>query len=192
MKENEEQLKIDFTNKSEDISDILDMCTSYILKKTAGDLGSIVLSKVKWVLTELLTNAIKHSATSTSTILVSINNDEIILQKYDSGAPMQFHNSSLNQTISWPITNKLYNTSHTIYSSSTEILIAHIVSDGSIKFLVQEIEQEDVRDSILANMSEHFGLLIITKSSTEFSYVYSSDEKMNLFKSIFKREIHSY
>lgn len=189
MKENEEQLRIDFSNKSEDISDILDMCTSYIIKKTAGDLGSVVLSKVKWVLTELLTNAIKHSETSTSTILVSINNEEIILQKQDSGAPMQFYDSSLNQTISWPITNKLYDTSHIIYTSSTETLIAHIVSDGSIRFLIEEIEP-DVRESILTDMSEHFGLLIITKSSTEFSYVYSSDKKMNLFKSVFKREIH--
>ncbi|QJD94570.1 hypothetical protein HH214_01110 [Mucilaginibacter robiniae] len=122
--------------------------------------------KVKYIVTELLTNALKHSVAAQSSIHLSVNNGYLHIHKADEGAPL-------------PILLKL-----AVTKTGQPILVGQDVlyrlygiqeEKNRIKFIGEELECIiDVNQ-----VTEHFGLQIITRMADEFIYQY--DEPTNLF-----------
>jgi anti-sigma regulatory factor (Ser/Thr protein kinase) len=61
-------------------------------------------------------------------------------------------------------------------------MYAVVESDTQIRFVCEEENGDEVLD--VTNLMEHFGLLIITKSSDTFTYEYDVDTGLNTFSVI--------
>jgi anti-sigma regulatory factor (Ser/Thr protein kinase) len=180
MNVKQEQTKIIFNNNIEDISGVLNTSTSYILSKTNFPKESIFLSKIKWVLTELLTNAVKHCGAESTVLIIKILEEEIIFEKIDSGTPMHLYLQREDKIITYPYYNSAGNSKVLVYANQTDALIAHIQADKSILFYNTEIESTAGGES-LSDVSEHFGLMIIAKCTDRFSYSFTEKDKTNRF-----------
>lgn len=127
---------------------------------------SEVLFKSKFILTELITNAIKHVAHH-SNLTVEINDHCLLLIKTDDGDEIKLHNDvAEHHTGGKVITSDVI---HTLY-------VKH--ENNQAHFYCEENNDGLTLDS---DFPEHFGLLIITKSSDEFYYTHNTQTKINTF-----------
>lgn len=127
-----------------------------------------LLFKSKIILTELLTNALKHSFSRYTLIDITVDDNSIVITKTDNGIPVSligFANSSESRI---PITHDIL---HTLYA----------IPEGknAIRFGCEESTLEDL-DGI-DQIIEHFGLIIITKAADTFIYHYCEQSKANKF-----------
>lgn len=129
-----------------------------------------VLFKAKYILTELLTNAIKHSGTNSSFFDIDIENKALRINKTDTGRPLKF--ALLNE--------QTYPYSTCIAGDAMHVLYASCLQPGVIKFFAKENTDDTEFD--INNIFEHFGLLIITKSSDDFRYFYEAQTGLNHFE----------
>ncbi|RVU02713.1 hypothetical protein EOD41_01875 [Mucilaginibacter limnophilus] len=126
-----------------------------------------ILFRVKSVVTELFTNACKHSGTETVKLTVDINDDYISITKIDDGHPFNrellVHPEGEKKLLAYDVMHNLY---------------ALTDGENTIKFIAEESdnEQPDIN-----NITEHFGLLIITKCANEFLYHYDRLTGQNVF-----------
>lgn len=133
-----------------------------------------VLFKAKYVLTELLTNAIKHSGTNSSFFDIDIENQALRINKTDTGQPLKF---ALPNEQTYPYSTR-------IAGDAMHVLYASCLQPGTIKFFAKE--NTDDAEFDINNIFEHFGLLIITKSSDDFKYFYEAKTGLNRFETTIK------
>jgi len=124
----------------------------------------------KVVLTELLTNSIKHSGSSDTLITIEARNSSLLITKTDTGNPLSLIDNDLSSTKK-PITNDIL---HTLYAVSER--------NDHLHFVCEENKMEDIL--AIDDIVEHFGLLIITKAADNFTYSYDHSTKSNIFKVI--------
>jgi anti-sigma regulatory factor (Ser/Thr protein kinase) len=125
--------------------------------------------KLKVVITELLNNAVKHAGNSETAIHVHIDHENIKIEKTDFGNP--FNPNGLFKKATGQKAQLSQDALHRIY--------AVIESENFARFICEEIDNEELLD--VNNLSEHFGLLIITKSADEFTYKYDPSSGLNTF-----------
>ena len=125
--------------------------------------------KAKVIITELLTNSLKHSGTGSTLIDVVINRNKLEIIKIDFGAPLVLTHT----TRKLPITNDVL---HTLYAIQK--------TQNKIQFICEENNLDDVM--AIDDIVEHFGLLIITKAADNFTYIYEPEAKANKFKATLK------
>lgn len=129
-----------------------------------------LLFKSQTILTELLTNAIKHSGSNYTSISIEAEETTINLIKIDSGDPPQFLNCT---ALKYP------GAAIILSKDPFHILQAIATEEGAIRFIhtdVQPAEQTDIN-----SLSEHFGLLMIAKSAQHFQYHHRAEEGLNIF-----------
>lgn len=134
---------------------------------TAGAGVNGLLFKSKFVLTELLTNAIKHANTDEVTLNIEITESLVRFIKTDHGTPMNFpkvESESFKNAII--ITADIM---HTLYA---------VKQNGKLYFHCHENSDTVIT---MNGFPEHFGLLIITKAADEFYYLYNEQNKVNTF-----------
>lgn len=128
--------------------------------------------KSQFIITELLTNAIKHAGDTEIAFRVFISDECITIEKHDNGNPFspKSHPLLLNNNAGFKgqISKDAI---HTIY--------AIVESKNVVRFVCEE---NDYTTSDLNAIGEHFGLLIITKSAESFTYRYDKELKLNTFK----------
>ncbi|MBE9586354.1 hypothetical protein IM792_18015 [Mucilaginibacter sp. JRF] len=123
--------------------------------------------KVKSIITELLTNGFKHSRTSTVNLVIDIDKHSLSIQKYDSELPVTFGSSDINdgkKLLSYDIMCRLFANYRSVYD---------------VSFIIEDCHDDELPE--IDNLTEHFGLLIITKCADEFNYYYDQQNKVNLF-----------
>lgn len=127
-----------------------------------------LLFKSKFILTELLTNAIKHANTHEVTLNIEFTDKFVKFEKQDFGKPLILPH----------IKNKQFEDALIVTADVMHTLYA-VDKDGVAYFYCHE----NASPSIDADndFPEHFGLLIITKAADEFSYHYDSANKINTF-----------
>lgn len=180
MKEKEESFKLIFTNKIEDISGTLNTCISYIQTNADFPGESLILQKIKWVLTELLTNAVKHSGTSSTILTIKVLEEEIIFIKEDIGNPVSLYLPEEGKHLTYPFNHHISSKKVLIYGNQTDALMAHIQPDNSIIFINSEVELPE-SEELLSDISEHFGLMIIAKCTDHFTYTFTESDRTNRF-----------
>ncbi len=127
-----------------------------------------LLFKSKFILTELLTNAIKHANTHEVKLNIEIKDGMVKFEKKDHGNPLilpevkndQFENAII-------VTADVM---HTLYAVEKDGVAYFYCHENTVPFIDTEND-----------FPEHFGLLIITKATDEFSYHYDSETNLNTF-----------
>lgn len=165
----------EFLNSRNSFTSLLDEMLSHIAGALppSADRES-VLFKSKYILTELLTNAIKHSFTKNTLFKIDIENNVLKLVKTDNGSPLSLILHA----------NNAYPHEEIVTADAIHVLYAQYQNLSCIKFFVKENMDEGALD--INNIMEHFGLLIITKSSDEFYYHYDPKLALNRFEAIIK------
>jgi anti-sigma regulatory factor (Ser/Thr protein kinase) len=128
-----------------------------------------IMFRCKIIITELLTNAIKHAGKATTSFNIKADSKSLIIAKTDKGKPMY-----LLDTKRQAGENKLL-----VSSDALNSLYAIWENDDRIRF-----ESGDgLEDEFLSveQIMEHFGMLIITRSSDEFTYTYDKKSRLNTF-----------
>ncbi|MHB8206927.1 hypothetical protein [Mucilaginibacter sp.] len=128
-----------------------------------------LLFKSKIIVTELLTNSLKHAGVNSTIIDLKISGHDISILKVDFGNSLSLIQKNYSVNTKIPISNDIL---HTLY--------AIIDSGKNINFFCDEINMDDIL--AVENIVEHFGLLIITKAADKFTYHYNVQTKENIFE----------
>jgi hypothetical protein len=127
-----------------------------------------LLFKSKFILTELLTNAIKHANTHEVKLNIEIKDGLVRFEKQDYGNPLILPKVKNNQFENAIIVTA--DVMHTLY----------VVEKGDTAYFYCHENTAPLIDTE-SDFPEHFGLLIITKAADEFSYQYNSENNLNKF-----------
>jgi two-component sensor histidine kinase len=166
--------QFDFSGSHEALTPLLKQILNYI----NGQLPALaknddVFFRYKIIITELLTNAIKHSGGEHTVIGIQINEDALVITKADYGKKFDLLDAGDKISASPEGLRK------TICSDPVHVLYAVWESRHKIHFECKENDMADPWD--INDMMEHFGLLIITKSADTFFYTYDERTGANLF-----------
>jgi hypothetical protein len=161
--------QFEFINTNNNLTSSLKEMLEFINDHLVENVPAIsLLFKAKIILTELLTNAVKHSFSRCALISISIADNNISLSKTDYGMPLSLIAYANMGEPRIPITNDIL---HTLYAIPE--------GDNTIRFACEESTMDDL--VAIERIVEHFGLIIITKASDRFVYKYSEDSKANVF-----------
>ncbi|SKB72585.1 sensor histidine kinase [Dyadobacter psychrophilus] len=186
----QDRIRIHFTSNREEIPGIINTCLEHVVQRTKTSPSSPdTFSKVKWVITELLTNAVKHSGTGYCTLIIKVDNDTLTIEKQDEGNPLSLREQATGNVFRWPIESLSGKLEFQIYHNGIDSLFVTSEHSNCAKFHIEELEGVEM-PGLLIDTSEHFGLLIMTKASDEFYYEYDPATKVNRFVSLFNLKNH--
>jgi hypothetical protein len=134
-----------------------------------------ILFRCKAVITELLTNAIKHAGDGGTRFDVESDGAKLIICKMDTGMPMYLINAGNNSSAENTDEKK-----RLISADPLSSLYANWESENQIRFTSEEGSLDDFL--AVEQLAEHFGILIITNSSDEFIYTYDKHTGENIFR----------
>lgn len=184
MREDSDQITIVFNSNREGIPGTLNLCLNHIRQKISGPpLDEDIMAKIKWVIMELLTNAVKHSGERESVLKITLTTDAVILQKEDYGKPLTLLGQDKKKII-WPLEDMVRPLDFPIYHNGMDSLCVRTDESGRAIFFIEELVELEM-PALLSDTSEHFGLLIMTKASDEFAYEHEPDTGLNRFISTF-------
>jgi anti-sigma regulatory factor (Ser/Thr protein kinase) len=159
--------QFNFDNRTSSLTPLTQQVVNYLSCQLSPQQAAPgVLFKAKFIVTELLTNALKHSAVSNAKLDVVIKDTSLEIIKTDTGQPLPLAtNGSLTPGSKTAISQDFM---HQLYALQ--------MPSGEVRFSCEEtvFDTPDV-----SQINEHFGLLIITKTADEFVYWY--DEPVNVF-----------
>lgn len=183
MKEESGKINIAFKCDREEIPGIVNLCLDHIRKEThVKPVGMLTLAKLKWIITELLTNAVKHSGMEECLLTFEHDTEQLVLEKEDTGKPLMLLENNSGKVITWPLPALSEPLEFQIYHNGTDSLKVRSLEPDSAAFFVEQLEDVEM-PGLLIDTSEHFGLLILTKASDEFTYTYDPIQKVNRFRS---------
>ncbi|GGH80100.1 hypothetical protein HNQ91_004925 [Filimonas zeae] len=141
--------------------------------------ADVVLFKLRVIVSELLTNTIKHTQESATTLLrVTITSDGMQLIRQDDCAPMHFPANDKRPSLVWPIPAEHCNHRYTVYEDDLNALSLSINDTGTASFYAWQNPDALIN---IPSLNEHFGLLMIALSTQAFTYEYQPATKANIF-----------
>ena len=162
--------QFEFVNTGYSISTDIKRIIGFIESELSSNFSADELFfKAKIIVTELLTNSLKHSGISNTVIVINITDYLLTISKTDFGTPLNLITKYHSTNIKIPITNDIL---HTLY--------AVIDNEKHVTFFCDENNMADIL--AIDNIVEHFGLLIITKSADRFTYHFNEHTKENIFE----------
>ncbi len=126
-----------------------------------------LIFRSKYILTELITNALKHSDASAAYLNLVITDNKVTFIKTDDGNKLTIPTAYDEYKAGYIVTNDIM---HTLYA----------IDKGDRMFFYCQDNDEPILD-IVNDLPEHFGLLIITKASDEFYYSHHAATNLNTF-----------
>jgi len=174
-----------FHNATENLNSVLTSCLNYIdEKKEVLPVPVTIHPHIKWTITELLLNGTKHAGTAESNLTLKLTAENLVIKKEDSGNPLRLKVNEQPEELVWPLKDSLLQQEFEIYHNGMDSLRVFTENRDTAVFRVTEMENIEM-PQLLVNTSEHFGLMIIAKSSNRFSYLYDHHNKRNIFSVIF-------
>ncbi len=169
-------LEFEFDNKAGELVSSLEYMLGHIKGYLPAHAATEdVLFKCKVIITELLTNAIKHPGKGKTLFNIEVDETALAISKTDYGLPLYLINTRNNSARAIAETNK-----RLISADPLTSLYANWESENHIRFSSEEGASGD--SFPVEQILEHFGMLIITNSSDEFTYVYHKNTRANVFK----------
>jgi anti-sigma regulatory factor (Ser/Thr protein kinase) len=169
-----------FHHQAEGLASVVRSCVQYIEEQ--NELLGVpqdIHAKIKWIITELLINGIKHSGSEKSTLNFKFSDTGLVIEKEDEGSPLQLTVNGGTQNLLWPLEKHLIHEHFEVYRNGMDSLEVYTENEKAAIFKIREAEEEEM-PILLINTSEHFGLMIIAKASDHFSYFMDSSGK-NIF-----------
>lgn len=128
--------------------------------------------KVEIVITELLTNALKHVKNTESCMRIHLDDNYLSIEKTDFGT--QFNPDNFAEIFKQQPGYKIllsYDELHSVY--------AVLEMNDTVRFIC---EQKRNRNRIDINgVAEHFGMIIISRAAEAFTYHYDTASGLNKF-----------
>ncbi|MXV16304.1 hypothetical protein [Hufsiella ginkgonis] len=140
---------------------------SEIEERTGETIFNRIRGSSRFILIELLTNAIKHTNGTISVICLEIDGSNVTISRSDSGQRFLVERPD-----------------HVIYSDDMATLYGKPLTDDKLVFNV--VDHDLTRPPLVEHLSEHYGLTIITKASDEFTYAYDPAAGTNTFSARIK------
>lgn len=166
-----------FTNKQEMIYPFLKDVVAFIKRNLPGRAAQVVF-KAKMVVSELLTNSIKHANDEFTLIELIVTNDIFIIKRVDNGKPFNLKDKDTEDDIlRWPLTANAANVIK-IHTDHLNGLFAQIISPYSLSFHAKSYTDEAI---VFPDISEHYGLMIICRASDSFIYELDPTSLKNTF-----------
>ncbi|MDB5119519.1 MAG: hypothetical protein JWN56_737 [Sphingobacteriales bacterium] len=144
--------------------------------------NDVLFFKSKLILTELVTNAIKHSHTNEFKLIVAIESDMVKLTRIENGNPFSLF--SEGRALEWPLAPSFIGKPVMILKDKMSHMFAIINDYYNIEFKLEEYSKDD--EVVIDTLLEHFGLIIITKLSDKFNYSYDPTHHLNIFEAKIK------
>ena len=129
-----------------------------------SDDADILVHRCKFILTELCTNGIKHSGQPHSIFNIYVEDKHLVIQRKDRGMP--FHPTAGKK--GQPVYVQDVEGTITLTEDDINRLNMQRVDEHSVKFYVEEVPLTYIPGR--QKMNEHFGLIIICRSSDRFVY----------------------
>lgn len=168
--------KFVFNNHADGLYPLVTEVIAYITQKEK--ISDDTISKLKLILVELLTNSLKHSGGEKTTLEVATNGTQLTIKKTDSGNGLAIRYEE--NLLEWPLPGKHHaNRILTVYTDSNAILKAKLTNNCCLQFFIEETEQTGPLD--INALTEHFGLMIITRACHTFGYEFDIDSCTNTF-----------
>ena len=168
--------KFVFNNHADGLYPLVLDVIEYISQKEKIDDDTV--SKLKLILVELLTNSLKHSGGEKTTLEITTTGGQIIIKKTDRGNGLAIHCGE--NLLEWPLPGKHHaNKVLTVYADANAILKAKLLNNCCLQFFIDETEQPGPLD--INTLTEHFGLMIITRACDVFEYGFDIDTCTNTF-----------
>ncbi|MDB5286763.1 MAG: hypothetical protein JWR05_1712 [Mucilaginibacter sp.] len=170
--------KFVFTNNADALYPLSVDIIDHLKQQVSPDEAAI--QKLRMVLIELLTNAIKHSGNNETIIEVSTTAHSINLKKTDQGNTFAFTTDGVK--LEWPLPgNHHMGRVVSIYGDNNCTLKGNLENNWSINFFIEEHADTEAMDNAITSLPEHFGLMIITKACDNFTYKFDIDTCTNNF-----------
>ncbi|MBS1524397.1 MAG: hypothetical protein JST19_02040 [Bacteroidetes bacterium] len=168
-----EKMELEFNNGTGGLIASLQQMLEFISGRIpSGADAEDILFRSKVIITELLTNAIKHAGKGTT--LFEIESSACLsIRKTDKGAPLYLVTDNDHPAGSGSNNKKL------ISADPLNALFAIRENENRVRFTSEESSMDDFLS--VEQVMEHFGLLIIARSSDEFTYTYHNDTGSNVF-----------
>ena len=166
-----------FDNDTNSLLPFLLQAKHYILNELpAGNYDKEgILDRCRFIITELCTNAIKHSGEKQSEFNIYIENSHLIIERRDKGK--QLHPIVNNQKTPLPLPDSMDLV--TLTEDDINRLNMKRIDGYSVRFYVEEITATN--SSKQQTVNEHFGLIIICQSSDKFTYSFHAPDSINVF-----------
>lgn len=175
MQNTADRLELKFTNSADGQMPALQLMLRYIVSCLPACPGDIVF-RSQVIITELLTNAIKHAGVTSTLFYIEAGPDKIIIEKTDQGPPLEL------KGIDGPVACQHIGQDLLISADPLNSLYATFLADNRIIFRCKENMINDIFPVDL--MMEHFGMLIISRSANEFTYRYDEATRSNIFRAV--------
>lgn len=170
MQTSAERMVFDFDNSAEKLVSSLEYMLGYIAGRIPAQADrEDILFRSKVIITELLTNGIKHAGEHHTRFDVEADQRRLLISKTDNGAPLYLVNA--RQTTD---DRKL------ISADPLNSLYAVWEGENQIRFASEEGSLDDFLS--FEQVMEHFGILIITRSADEFTYTWDKGTSSNIFR----------
>jgi two-component sensor histidine kinase len=144
-----------------------------------------ITDSLKPVLTELLTNAVKHSGAISTLLKVEVTDNEITIAKTDWGKPLALE--ILGRELVWPLSDDTEKEIISIYNDFNCTLKAKLQHSNRVTFFVEDFDDTHHMPDI-GDVTEHFGLLIIASACKTFEYHYDAAGATNNFIATISRQ----
>ena len=175
MQNSAEKLAFEFDNSAAKLVSSLQYMLDYIsgIIPAQADAEDIMF-RSKVIITELLTNGIKHAGNGSTWFDIESYTSSMVIRKTDNGQPLYLINSRQHSAEQNADNKKL------ISADMLNSLYAIWESDNHIRFASEEVSFDDFLP--VEQVMEHFGILIITRSADEFTYTYDKETHSNIFR----------
>ena len=175
--------EFNFKIKEQDVLPFVIKVNEWIEQGLPQDRSSDVLFfKSKLILTELVTNAIKHAHTNDFNLVVGIESDLVKITRIENGNPFSLF--SEGRALEWPLAASYIGKPVMILKDKMSNISAVIKDYYDIEFKLEEYSKDE--EVVIDTLLEHFGLIIITKLSDKFNYSYDPNNHLNIFEATIK------
>jgi two-component sensor histidine kinase len=170
MQSSAEEMIFNFDNSADKLVSSLEHMLGYITGRIPAQADpEDILFRSKVVITELLTNGIKHAGKDHTRFDIEIDQAQLVICKTDNGSPLYLVNTRQNAEDRKLISADPLNSLYAVWESENHIRFAS--EEGSLDDFLS-FEQ----------VMEHFGILIITRSANEFTYTWDKETASNIFR----------
>lgn len=163
-----------FDNKVQSIQPLMYEVLSFIRENVSPERYAVKVNNCRHVMVELLINAVKHSGVENSILNIDIGDKVINIRKTDNGRPFY-----LKKYGHFPLHASFVGEQIEIHKDELYCIYAIVDSPNSLLFEVVEYPIHSL-DQIM-DMEEHYGLLILLKSSDSVRYLFMEVDGSNHF-----------
>lgn len=160
------------------IDNIVDYIAAALPEAAATEL---LLFKCRFILSEYISNAIKHVRGHASLIAVGLRPDGLHIELSTTGEVLHLPAYGKRPALTWPLPSGHLHEKWEVYGDDVNVLY---VTAGEPNCAVFMAEERLVVPRQVRQLHEHFGLLIIAAAAKEFTYHYDPDSGRGTFRAL--------